>query len=264
MNFFDTIHMAGAAANFIEPRHIRQYVEWLERTKPDVKPSTINHYLTYVKAMFQHLVEHDVIRTNPATNVRGLPTAATAPNIPLLETEQQTVTDYLKEHDYPFYVFIALFYFSGLRPKQILSLRIRNLNLTDLTIIAEGQTNKIGLQQVKAIPAHFAETIRGHIRGAKKDWYIFGSRPHLKPSETPALRDSVTKKWGRIVNKKLDIDKTLYSIRHKSAADLYYDGIDIKTISLFLGHRSIVTTEKYLRSIVDFSLEKLKNRERRF
>lgn len=264
MTYFKLVSLDQVNLDYIQRKHILNWLKWIQAKKTDVKVSTINTYLRYTKAIFQHLVENDVIKHNPASNVKRLPQKITTSNEPLSKSEQRTISEYLEEHDPRFYTFIAFMYHSGLRPKQILRLQVKDIDLEQCVIKASGDTNKIGLQQVKAIPEHFTERIRNHLQGSEPNVYVFGSRPHLNPSDKPALRDSVTKKWQRIVKRKLGINKSMYSIRHKSAADMYYDGIDIKTISIFLGHRSIVTTEKYLRSIVDFSLEKLKQRERKF
>lgn len=48
---------------------------------------------------------------------------------------------------------------------------------------------------------------------------------------------------------------TLHGLRHAWASHLYHRGVPIKTLSMWLGHRDVATTERYL-GVVDSSLPK--------
>ena len=108
----------------------------------------------------------------------------------------------------------------------------------------------------------------------KDDLYLFGT-PRLQgghldrsdmfsPNTYKIKRDTVTKYWKKYVKDELGIDKKMYSLKHKAANDMMFDGVDLETIQTIFGHSKIKTTEIYANQINKIRFEKARKAERKF
>lgn len=250
--------------NPIEDITEAQLTRFLESNSKNWTNNTFNSRLKDLRSLFNVMIKRGIIDRSPARLIDKKKAASVQKNIPLTEDEQRRVVEYFKEKDYRYYMFLAFFYHSGFRPNEILSVRRCDIDLESRSVYLFSEDSKTDIQRVSVLPDVFVDEFSQYLEGIKPNEYVWGSEVRFAPSVKRATRNALTRKWQRHVNKNLGIPKQMYSIRHKSAADKYQDGIDVAAIQSFLGHSRITTTQIYLRSIVAYQKQVIKEKSRAF
>ncbi len=74
------------------------------------------------------MVEWDIIEHNPAEKIKLLRVTETQKFIPLTPAERTTIKEYLIKNHYRFFVYIMCIFYGGIRPKEVLSLKIKDID----------------------------------------------------------------------------------------------------------------------------------------
>lgn len=130
-------------------------------------------------------------------------------------------------------------YGAGLRISEAISLKVKDVNLEELTIHlknAKGKKDKITI---------FPEKIRSNLQGlmAEKnlDDYLFESERGGKLTERTAQKVFENALRGIGIKK----EATFHSLRHSFATHLLENGVDVRYVQELLGHQNIRTTQIY-------------------
>ena len=228
-----------------------------------------NKHLGYLCAVISRLKEWKAIPYNPAEDIKTLPVAETQKFIPLTDKEKKKLRDELFIRHYGFFVYLMVIYHVGLRPKEILALRIRDVDLRArlITVYPDLDRENSKTKNIRKVP------INGYLLQYlqqmdlsiyPEDYYVFGSpfeagkgnqglgtkHPrYFKPNPTMIKRDTVTRLWKKIVNETLGINKYMYSLKHTGSDDKIMAGIDLDALKELYGHSSKYMTEKYARKV---------------
>lgn len=151
-------------------------------------------------------------------------------------------------------VMLSLLYMAALRIEELISLKIKDLNLQVEYpyIIVLGKGKKI---RSISIPKKLASMISKYISiffsaNYNKDEYLFFSR--IKGHSNPISRMGVAKRikiYGEAAKKKNDEvpqDLHAHQFRHARATHWLDEGLNIAQVSKLLGHADISTTMVYL------------------
>ena len=142
---------------------------------------------------------------------------------------------------------IALMYSSGLRLSELVSLRVRDIDLDNLSIhVKEGKGKK---DRITIFSEKIVEDIQRFVDGKRPDEYVFLSsgkdsygRYHpLSGRSVEKILESALNKAG--INKKA----TPHDLRHSFATHLLENGISLRHIQVLLGHKNITTTTIYTK-----------------
>jgi integrase len=79
--------------------------------------------------MLTRVQSWELIEVNPAHKISFLAVAETEKYIPYTEKERNAITEYLFVHHYQYYVFLMVLYHTGIRPKEVLALKIKDVDL---------------------------------------------------------------------------------------------------------------------------------------
>lgn len=130
-------------------------------------------------------------------------------------------------------------YGAGLRISEAISLKVKDVNLEELTIHlknAKGKKDRITI---------FPEKIRSNLQGlmAEKnlDDYLFESERGGKLTERTAQKVFENALRGIGIKK----EATFHSLRHSFATHLLENGVDVRYVQELLGHQNIRTTQIY-------------------
>jgi len=223
----------------------RQYLD--ELTRQGKAGKTINEAKGMLFTLFQMLVDREVIEKNPFAK---LPRAAqsTGRNIAFNEVERSRIWEYLENTDPGMRFFTRVVYFTYIRPIEILRLKVRDIDLENLTITIHGDQSKNRKQQTVVIPSAFAREVREFLSGADPDHWFIGSGN--KPGKVHQHRNTVSLKFRKVLDELgFGKDHTLYSWKHSGVVSAYQAGIDLYSISRQLRHHSLVITQIYLKSL---------------
>ena len=130
-------------------------------------------------------------------------------------------------------------YGSGLRVSEVIALKIKDVNLDELTIhLKEAKGKK---DRLTIFPEKLKDKIRNLIAGKEKNDYVFESERSGKLTERTAQK-IFKQALQRAGIKK---EATFHSLRHSFATHLLENGVDVRYVQELLGHTNIRTTQIY-------------------
>lgn len=134
---------------------------------------------------------------------------------------------------------IALAYSGGLRVSEIVNLKIKDLNLSELTIHVKGA--KGNKDRITILPQKLIANIQKIILSRDFNDFVFASERGGKLTQRTAQKvfENALKKSG------IKKDATFHSLRHSFATHLLENGVDVRYVQELLGHANIRTTQIY-------------------
>ena len=130
-------------------------------------------------------------------------------------------------------------YGAGLRISEVVNLKIKDVNLEELTIHLKNAKGK--KDRITIFPGKIKIDLQNLIAGKNPNDYLFESERGYKLTERTAqkvfenaLRQSGIKK-----------EATFHSLRHSFATHLLENGVDVRYVQELLGHQNIRTTRIY-------------------
>lgn len=142
---------------------------------------------------------------------------------------------------------IALLYSAGLRLSEVINLKVRDINICELTIHvkdAKGKKDRITIFSEK-----IKDDIESFMINKKPADFLFTS--NIKDRYGNEVRLSgrtVQKVFERAVNRaSITKNPTPHDLRHSFATHLLENGISLRHIQVLLGHKNISTTSIYAR-----------------
>lgn len=254
--------------------HIKILLQYIKE-KRGWSNTAYNRNLASFKSVLSRLIDWEILEFNPAEKIKTLPVAETNKYVTYTQQEKKMIREYLYLHHYRFFVYFQVIYHTGIRPKEILALKIKDIDFSKqlISIFPDIEQGNSKTKSIRLVPVN--NQLLPYLRELKLqeysiDCFIFGSPyetgkgnkgsaagkltgamhpDYFKPSHVQIKRDTVTKFWKKIVKDKLGIDKYLYAGKHTGADDKILAGIPIDALKELYGHSSQHMTEKYARKV---------------
>jgi len=215
--------------NQINEDKIREFL--LNKQDKNYSPQTINLYLNAIKFFYREVLKiPQKINLKFAKRSKKLPVVLSREEVKMIID----ITNNLKHK-----MIISLAYGAGLRISEVVNLKIKDVNLEELTIHlknAKGKKDRITI---------FPEKIKNHVKNLVADKnsenYVFESERGGKLTERTAQK--IFENALRKTNIKKDA--TFHSLRHSFATHLLENGVDVRYVQELLGHSNIRTTQIY-------------------
>jgi integrase/recombinase XerC len=234
----------------IDKRYVREYLAHL--SAKSAKRRTVLRHLSSLRAFFKWAMKEKLIAQNPMEEIEGpklektIPPALTYEQIEHLFAQPDT-TEYLGFRDR---CLMELFYSSGLRVSELVGLDRQNCDLKRKILKVLGKGKK---ERLVPITQHAAEWIERYLNHPERTQ---DGKHHRAQYDDKAI---FLNKWGkrltvRSVDRKfeeylkasgLSGKITPHTIRHTIATHWLEKGMDLKTIQILLGHKSLATTTIY-------------------
>lgn len=257
-NLFDTVESELERRDY-SPRTIRAYVgqlrtfiEFFESHEPeDLTSDDIREYL-------QHLVDADFSRSTvdqainairflyaeiykKSLSMENVPRPAKKERRPVVLTRDEIQRIAIATGNPKHRLMVELMYAAGLRVSEVVEMRVKEVNLEDLTLRVRGTRGKEDRRTV------FSKTLQDAVSrqmdGKKPDDYLF-------PSERggPLTTRSVSKFFKAALEvSEVEKEATPHSLRHSFATHLLEAGTDIRWVQHLLGHVRVETTRIYTK-----------------
>ncbi len=234
----------------IDRKMIRGFLAQLSKNKCSKR--TIARRLSSLRSFFKYTHAQKLMKTNPTEELDSPKLDKKIPH-PLLYEQiqhffsQPDTTTYLGFRDR---TMMELFYSSGLRVSELVSLDRENFDPHHLTIKLKGKGKK---ERIVPLTKNAAEWIKAYLNHPER---------HLTEENHSAQADDkaifLNKHGTRLTPRSVDRLFNLYltksglagqvtphTIRHTIATHWLENGMDLKTIQVLLGHSSLVTTTIY-------------------
>lgn len=235
----------------------RQWLYYLP-TRRDTMRSTghLNNVLSSIKTLFAWLKESGYLLHDPAESLQAARKVKALPKAILSPAEARKIIDKVDTSTLLGYrdkTILEVLYATGIRQSELCAIRLVDLRLDEeLLTIHEGKGGYDRVVPLSAIACHHLET------------YLAGIRPKiLKNQKSPwlfiswrggrALRrqnlGELVKKHAR--NARIKKDVSCHVWRHTCATHLLQNNANLRHVQAILGHRSLATTERYLRVTIN-------------
>lgn len=221
-----------------------------------------NKNLTFLSALFSELVEWEVIEHNPAFRISRRDEEVTEKFIPPTIEEKSLISEFLRVKHPAFRLFIQTLYQTGIRPKEILGLQIKDLEIANNVFRLRPFSEKTKTKKERTAVLNdtlMKEFLELELSKYPSEYFIFSTG--FRPGEVRVDRRVATKLWDTLVRQQLGINKYMYSVKHMGADDLADQamkaGIPEERVEDMvkdqLGHSSRFMTQRYLRKGLQIS-----------
>lgn len=232
--------------------------------------STMNYNKTLrrLSSIFSELIEWDIVDHNPARDIKPLKEENNGGYEIMSNKEHKAVFTYLKQFHFNYYVFCSIVYYTGIRMGELIRLKCGDFDMDEGIIRINAVNSKS--KKIRKVPMiGLVKELLSGFDLSNEDYIMFGSPVegkihklvdnYFSPNPYQAKRTYPTHIWKKHVIKGLEVDKKLYSMKHKGGSDKLKAGIDIDTISNIFGHSRVKMTELYADHIKNIRFEKAKN-----
>jgi len=241
-DYFSFLNSFKNAASIDSAEKVRQFL--LIKQNKGQSGQTLNVYLNAIKFFYREILK--------SVNKIDLKFSKTSKKLPEVlsraEIEKILTSIENKKHK----LLVALSYGAGLRVSEAINLKIKDINLEELTIhLREAKGKK---DRLTVFPEKLKDEIGELVALKDADEFIF-------PSERGGrLTERSAQKIFESALKKTHIKKpaTFHSLRHSFATHLLENGVDVRYVQELLGHANIRTTQIYTK-VTNPSLKNIKS-----
>jgi len=211
--------------------NIRKFL--LKMQAKSYAPQTVNLHLNAIKFFYKDVLKNPVkIDLKFAKKSHKLP-------VVLSKNEVNKVINVLANSKHR--LMLSLAYGSGLRVSEVVSLKVKDIDLKELIVhIKAGKGKK---DRITVVPKKIQKDLQKRISGKNNEEYVFESERGGK------LTTHTAQKVFANALKKSGVKKqaTFHSLRHSFATHLLENGVDVRYVQELLGHKSIQTTQVYTK-----------------
>ncbi|MFN4196521.1 MAG: tyrosine-type recombinase/integrase [Caldimicrobium sp.] len=234
---------------------VRQYFLYLKGT--NLKASTLGRKISTLRSFLKFLLKRDFLKKNLLPKIYFKTFHSYLPFVPLEEEINQLI-DKIPVEDFKFLrtrVIFELLYGSGLRISELVNLKLSDLNLEQnfIKVMGKGAKERIVPLSIKAkqvLISYLKERDKFLKEIKKESNYLFLNRRGGRLSERWVFE--IVKKEGQ----KIGLFKLHpHALRHAFATHLLNAGMDIRAIQALLGHKALITTQKYTKVQYEYLLQ---------
>lgn len=216
---------------YIDESKVKEFL--VAKQNKGYSPQTINLYLNSIKFYYR-----EVLKNPYKINLKFAKKSLKLP-IVLSRQEIENIIDSIKNLKHK--LIITLAYGGGLRVSEIINLKVKDIDLEELTIHLKNAKGK--KDRITVFPVKTKNELQILITDKNADDYIFESERGGRLSERTAqmVFEKALAKSG------IKKDATFHSLRHSFATHLLENGVDVRYIQELLGHANIRTTQIYTK-----------------
>lgn len=221
---------------------IKNYL--LEKQDKSQSSQTINLHLNVIKYLYR-----EIFKNTAPIDIRFAKTSSKLPVV-LSRIEIEKIINSIanKKHQ----LLISLSYGAGFRVSEAVDLKVKDINLEELTVhIKEAKGKK---DRITIFPEKLCSDLAETIALRDKNDYVFASNRGGKLTERTAQKIFE----NALKNAKINKEATFHSLRHSFATHLLENGVDVRFVQELLGHANIRTTQLYTK-VTNPSIRKIKS-----
>ena len=203
----------------------------LKKQERDQSSRTINLHLQAIKYFYR-----EVMKSRKEIDIKYAKTVSKLPVV-LSKKEIEKIIETINSKKHR--LIISLSYGAGFRISEVINLKIKDINLEELTIHIKGA--KGNKDRITIIPERLRFELLEIITSSDLNEYVFVSNRGGKLTQRSA------QKVFEQALKKSEIKKeaSFYFLRHSFATHLLESGVDVRYVQELLGHANIRTTQIY-------------------
>lgn len=220
-----------------------KFVQWLKGQYSDTSvKNNLSHLKRVLKLAGNNIFENYHISYNVEESEF---------NRAFTDYERSVLEEAMKKENWQLWLFSRFIFYGFIRPAELIRLKVSDIDLKTRTIKVTAANAKT--KRTAAIPIIkplYDLIISEGLTQKPGNYYLFGKG--MKPNPDPCYKNEPTNEFNRICKSTglYEERKTvLYAWKHTGNIQAFLAGMDIKTIQLINRHKSIQTTEIYLRNL---------------
>ena len=223
-----------------------QVKKWVDKLLQDKSSNRVKAILNALKAILDIAVDYEHISQNPAQNIK-LPKHIRVREMQPFNEEQVKLL--LNNADGFFRNYLAIAFYTGMRPGEIMALTLSDIHLDEMYIDVNKRLKKgnIGTPKTKSgirkvpILNNLVPYLKNQIEYCKQNRVlVLFFNPNTKKRFFDA--DRLHPHWKKLLNKCNIPYRVMYNTRHTFASLMIKNGVNIAKVSQTLGHKNINET----------------------
>lgn len=216
------------------------------QSRAGLSPRSMARVISSLKSFYRFLVLDGILKKNPAVDLSSpktwlaLPKFLTVKEVESLlrQPDEENVRGVRDK------AMLELLYATGLRASELVSLKIKDLNLEDGFLLCLGKGGKerlvpIGESAVRAVRKYLDEARSKLLKQSSEFLFVTQRGRIFTRQGFWKLLKGYARKAG------LDLKISPHILRHSFATHLLERGADLRSVQLMLGHSQITTTQIY-------------------
>jgi len=218
-----------------------KYMDWVYNVRK-VSQRSYNNYLKFMRVVFNWAMEKGYTLTNPFNPIKIKKKERKVRTLVDFKTRKK-IADYLMDTDKEFLIVLKLVYSALIRPKEIMGLKIGDIDIKNKTVCVSGKVSKNHNTRHIALTDDILKDL-SYVKDYKKDMFLFSQ--NMMPGYVQAHHAKYSKMWIKLRDV-LKLDKTmqLYSLRDSGITDMLNAGINPLKVKQHADHHSLEMTTIY-------------------
>lgn len=229
--FFDFLKKEGINIEDCNQELVKNFL--LQKQDKGASAQTVNLYLNAIRTFYK-----EVLKKNQGVDLKFAKKSKKLPVV-LSHSEIEKIIEMITNPKHK--LMISLAYGAGLRVSEVIVLRIKDIDIGELTIHLKGA--KGDKDRITVLPEKLVGDLRKLIAGKEPNQLVFESERGgaFTDRTAQAVFNNGLRKAG------IKKEATFHSLRHSFATHLLENGTDIRYIQELLGHQNIRTTQIYTK-----------------
>jgi len=235
----------------------------IEKTKEQRKWSnkSFNKNLGYLKAILSELMQWDIIENNPAHGIKSLKVGEITAFTPATDEEVKLIKEKILVEFPSFYVYIISIFHTGIRPEELLHIKLKMINLQKSQIVLPPEITKTDIERIVPLNPflkNYFEEMK--LSDYPDEYFVFGSKREFTnrglkkdldfiPGPRRLNRDCASKLWRKLIIDGLKINVNMYSLKHLGANKKILAGVELDALRELYGHTSKMMTLRYAKVV---------------
>jgi integrase/recombinase XerD len=216
------------------------------QSRAGLSPRSMARVISSLKSFYRFLVLDGILKKNPAVNLSSPKTWFSLPKFLTVKEVESLLSQPDEENirGVRDKAMLELLYATGLRASELVSLKIKDLNMEDGFLLCLGKGGKerlvpIGETAVKAVRNYLDEARPKLLKQTSEFLFVTQRGGAFTRQGFWKLLKGYARKAG------LDLKISPHILRHSFATHLLERGADLRSVQLMLGHSQITTTQIY-------------------
>lgn len=253
--FLKTNNLENLKPHELTPDHVWSYQVYLARqcfssAKTPLKKATQNYYLIALRSLLNYFAERDIVSL-PAEKVK-LARRKDEKAVRFLTVDQLKklfeAPDTSKPAGLRDRAILETFFSTGMRISELISLNREQIKFPpgdqDLELVIIGKGSKARTVYISQRALYWLKKYLDSREDDDKCLFVnYRARKDSPMRLTPRSIEEIIKKY--VIETGLPLNTTPHVMRHSFATDLLNQGVDIRILQEFLGHKSITATQIY-------------------
>ncbi len=217
---------------------------------PNISPRTYNNYLRFLRLLFNWFADHGYVDRNPFTRIERKPKRLTSKTRrPLSPDEIARLYAFLRDDRPDYLIPVVLCLRCFLRPKEIVLLRCKDIDLARQTVHVSAEIAKNDRESFRTIPDDVLPFFQS-IDLSHPDWFLVAR--HDGWIVTPGARQLCSRElariWSNVIRPACGFSQDIqfYSLKDTGITSMLSRGVPVNIVQQQADHSSIAMTSIYV------------------